>query len=115
MSSLERLAGELLIDHRASPGTPSVPEGTVLESATYTCIHCCRIVIKEFRRTRDRAVCLKCMAIICDECDAARAHGSPCAPFMAQYYDKPNVILSVAGAPARTTPSGLMLPGQITR
>jgi len=92
-----------------------VPEGTVLESATYTCIHCSRIIIKELRRTRDRAVCIRCMAIICDDCDAARAHGASCAPFIAQYYDRPNVILSVAGAPARTTPSGLMLPGHITR
>jgi len=115
MSSLEALAGELLIDHRASPGTSLVPEGKVFESATYTCIHCCRIVVKELRRTRDRAVCLKCMAIICDECDEARAQGASCAPFVAQYYDRPNVILSVAGSPARTTPSGLMLPGYITR
>lgn len=117
MSSLARTAGELLIDHRASPGTTEVPEGKLLEVATYTCSHCCAVVVMHARRTRPREVCLRCMAIICDPCAKRRAKRGNCTPFIAQYLDKPDVILSVAGAPARTTPSpsGLMLPGHITQ
>lgn len=116
MSSLKRTAGELMIDHRASPGTPDVPEGKVLEVQTYTCSHCCRVVVMNERRTRDREVCLRCMAIICDPCAKQRARRGACTPFIAQYMDQPGVIISTAGAPARTTPdpspAGLILPGQ---
>ena len=111
MSSLRRLEGYLLIDHSASPGTRGVPEGKCFESPTVTCSHCQTIVVLNALRTRSRGYCSKCDAYICDGCTAL----GECRPFMAQYTDKPNVILSVAGAPARTTPSGLMLPGHITR
>lgn len=101
-----------MIDHRASPGTREVPEGKLFEAPAYVCVHCCTVVVMEPRRTRDRELCMRCMAIICDPCAALQV----CAPFMSQYYDSPGVILSVAGAPARTTPSplGLLLPDHIT-
>lgn len=112
MSSLLRTAGELTIDHRASPGTREVPEGKLLEVRTYTCAHDGVIVVMNARRTRDRALCIRCMAVICDPCAATGV----CSPFMSQYLDTPGVILSVPNAPAHTPspPLGLLLPGHIT-
>ncbi len=73
--------GYLFIDHSASPGIPAdvalaigmdpdlVREGKVFEAATMTCVHCKSAVIKEPRRTRERASCLKCGGkYICDDC-----------------------------------------------
>ena len=58
-----------MIDHRASPGTPEVPGGTILEAATLHCAHCNSISIKNPGRTRERASCLKCNGMyICDNC-----------------------------------------------
>lgn len=113
MSSLNRLAGELLIDHRASPGTREVPEGKVFEGPTYVCSHCQFVVIMRAERTRPREVCMRCMAIVCDACAALQI----CTPYIARYTDRPNVIISTAGAPARTTPSasGLLLPGHYSQ
>lgn len=79
MSSLRRLEGELLIDHSSSPGIPAgladkwraqgvtvAAPGEKLECGTYTCRHCQTIVILNASRTRERNVCRKCMAIVCD-------------------------------------------------
>jgi len=58
-----------MIDHRASPGTAEVPEGTLLETATMHCAHCNGITIRNPSRTRERASCLKCGGMyICDNC-----------------------------------------------
>lgn len=90
MSSLRRAAGELFIDHSNSPGMPpelaariqalggiAAPGGTVTEAATYTCSHCNAVVIMRPERTRDRAVCRKCMHVVCDRCSLE------CRPFNA--------------------------------
>jgi hypothetical protein len=61
--------GYVLIDHRASPGTSEVPEGTLFETATLHCAHCPSIVIVNPGRTRERAECMKCgYKYICDNC-----------------------------------------------
>jgi hypothetical protein len=77
--------GEVIIDHRASPGLPEhvaraagydpdlCKEGKVLEGATLTCSHCRQRLIKNPKRERERATCLLCRNhYICDLCDAAR-------------------------------------------
>ena len=63
--------GYLLIDHSASPGTASVPEGARLEASTMTCSHCNRVVLLNPMRTRDRGFCFKCNHYVCDspECN----------------------------------------------
>lgn len=72
--------GELMIDHRASPGLTedqarlfgydptAVKEGKLFEAATMTCGHCGTIVIRNPGRTRERGFCPKCSHYICDQC-----------------------------------------------
>lgn len=60
--------GYIMVDHRASPGTPEVPEGTLFEAATMHCSHCGTVVIINPGRTRDRANCTKCGKYVCDSC-----------------------------------------------
>lgn len=77
--------GEVVVDHRASPGLPEhiarlagydpkqVGEGKVFEAATLTCSHCGQRFIKNTWRIRERATCLHCRnQYICDFCDQAR-------------------------------------------
>ncbi len=109
MSSLETQAGWLMIDHRASPGSPEVPEGKLFETKTYVCKHCNFVVIMNMKRTRAREVCIKCMAIICDVCAAT----GECRPFMSQYENKPNTIVSTPNIPYKST-SNLILPDYYT-
>lgn len=75
--------GEIMVDHRASPGIPAdvaermgldpkaVGEGGLLHAATLGCVHCGSHVILNPFRTRERAHCYKCNAYICDMCGAA--------------------------------------------
>ena len=78
--------GELLIDHRATgfkpPGVPAI-----FESAIATCSHCQAAVMMNPLRTRERAVCKKCMAYICDQCAAGMALSGVCRTF-AQVIDE---------------------------
>lgn len=73
--------GELIIDHRASPGLPEdiaraagydpklCREGKLYEVATMTCAHCKCSVVKNMFRTRERHFCAKCSGhYICDPC-----------------------------------------------
>jgi hypothetical protein len=67
--------GEILIDHRASPGLQpgqvpgvAVPGGELYESAVYACSHCQFTVVINPQRNREREWCSKCDAYICDEC-----------------------------------------------
>lgn len=76
MRSLRSKEGCLEIDHRSSPGTAAVPEGTRYESATATCAHCNAIVVLNPGRTRQRGYCRRCDAYICDACQAKE-----CLPF----------------------------------
>lgn len=88
MKSKRRFEGELIIDHRASPGVspalladagvdaPAVPGGTLYESAIVSCAHCPRDVIMNPQRSRERAWCAQCDRYICDICAAARRAGA---------------------------------------
>jgi hypothetical protein len=78
VGSKRAFEGEILIDHRASPGltadeigtfgAPAVGKGEVYESAIYTCSHCeCAVVINP-QRSRERSWCGKCDRYLCDEC-----------------------------------------------
>lgn len=61
--------GYLMIDHRASPGTPQVPGGTLFEAAAMQCAHCNSVNIRNPGRTRERASCFKCGGMyVCDNC-----------------------------------------------
>lgn len=81
--------GELLIDHRNSPGItpewaaargvagPVVGGGKVYESGLKNCKHCGGDVLMHPQRTRDREWCSVCDAYICDSCGLLRKLGSP--------------------------------------
>lgn len=71
--------GELLIDHRNSPGVPGLP--SFFEAATYTCKHCQRIVVLNPERVRERAFCRGCNHRICDPCAAIKAKTLTCRTF----------------------------------
>lgn len=80
LQSKRNLEGYLLIDHRASPGTPQVPEGRILEAPTITCSHCNAVVILNPMRTRPRNYCAKCDHYVCDKAGCIVG----CNPFMKQ-------------------------------
>lgn len=99
MKSLRSLEGEMVIEHRFSPGVPGevmlaigLPadagkRDTVWESAVATCNHCENQVVMNPDRSRERYVCLSCTHYICDECQAQRFLGKPCYPFKAKVAD----------------------------
>jgi len=68
MFSKRSREGEILIDHRCSPGLPSVPQGQIFESAVIVCGHCQFAVILMPLRTRERGWCSKCDKYLCDDC-----------------------------------------------
>lgn len=70
---MTRQEGYLFVDHRASPGTRIVPEGTVFESATKRCAHCAAVVVVNPLRTRARGYCPKCDDYVCDGCTGVMA------------------------------------------
>lgn len=75
-------AGELMMDHRASPGIPAdkaermgldpamVREGAVTRLRTLGCCHCGGCWIENPLRTRPRNHCVKCDRYLCDACAA---------------------------------------------
>lgn len=62
-----RRHGYLMIDHRASPGTAEVPEGTMREVDYACCAHCGGYTMLNPDRKRPRGHCRKCDAYVCDE------------------------------------------------
>lgn len=92
MKTLLTGAGYVLVDHTNSPGLTAkdvagipggvaMPEGTRYERDMKTCAHCQNTVILNPGRVRDRAVCQKCHAYLCDTCGAAQGAGAACLPF----------------------------------
>lgn len=79
--------GELLIDHRNSPGItpefmrannlsgPCVGAGRTFESGLKNCTHCGTDVIMNPLRVRERQWCMRCDAYICDGCGLLRKLG----------------------------------------
>lgn len=92
ISSKLRGDGELLIDHRNSPGItpefmaanklagPVVGKGQVFETALKNCVHCGTDVVLNPGRNRDREWCWACDAYICDPCALLRKLGAPHKP-----------------------------------
>ncbi|WP_291988328.1 hypothetical protein [Luteitalea sp.] len=92
---LDAGAGYVIVDHTNSPGLSAadvahvpgqvaIPGGTVFERDMLSCSHCQATVLLNPARVRDRAVCPKCHAYICDRCETARvAAGGACVPFEA--------------------------------
>jgi hypothetical protein len=81
--SKETHSGELMIDHRASPGIPAakaesmgfdpraVREGAVTRLRTLGCCHCGGVWVENPWRTRPRNDCFKCDRYVCDSCAIA--------------------------------------------
>lgn len=80
----KRQEGELLINHKASPGLtspilipgcdplPIVGEGELLELKIMCCAHCNKEVILNPERIRTRGYCPNCDRYVCDTCEAVR-------------------------------------------
>ena len=79
MFSKREAEGYLLVDHTDSPGISAeqaasvrshlvVPGGTKLETATYNCTNCERMIVLNPLRTRERFYCQKCDGYHCDDC-----------------------------------------------
>jgi hypothetical protein len=70
------LEGEVMIDHRASPGIPGsrlLGEGTLFEGKTLSCCHCRGCWILNPLRTRERHRCFQCGGqYLCDGCNVVR-------------------------------------------
>ena len=90
MSSKRRFEGELTIDHRFTPGlrpeevAPGLPAGAcqgLFEAPTYTCNHCCAVVVLNPLRNRTREYCRKCDHYIWDGCSAIMAKTKECKTF----------------------------------
>lgn len=102
MFSKRSLEGEIVIDHRASPGltraqvgavdAPVVAGGTVYESAIYTCSHCQFAVVINPKRTRERGYCPKCDRYVCDECERLRVKTFECHSVARQFDEIQNAI-----------------------
>jgi hypothetical protein len=73
--------GYLMLDHRASPELPPGVRSPLAEFDTYTCRHCCRVVVMNPDRTRERYKCRGCNHMLCDGCGAIRAAGAACRTF----------------------------------
>lgn len=91
MKTIRSLEGEVVIDHRNSPGIsgelmiaqglpPEAGKG-VYEGVTYTCGHCQTIVFMNSLRTRERHFCRGCSHVICDGCAEEKAKTLQCVTF----------------------------------
>jgi hypothetical protein len=88
MTSKLNNQGELVIDHRNSPGIdpewarargvtgPVVGAGKTYESGLLNCRHCGGDVIMHPQREREREWCWVCDAYICDPCAFLRKMGA---------------------------------------
>ncbi len=83
--------GEVLIDHRDSPGiseemvrSTQLPVGAgqgIFEAPTYTCSHCQVVVVLNPKRNRERAWCRYCDHYICDKCGGILAVTKVCKTY----------------------------------
>lgn len=97
MKRIQDLEGELVIDHRNSPGVPDeileqagLPTGTgrgLFEAPIYTCNHCQQgvtVIVKAFGLREKRFVCSICRKVICEDCAKEKALTGVCVPFEAK-------------------------------
>lgn len=88
------LEGELVIDHRESPGVSEalvreagLPAGAgrgLFKAPIYTCGHCQKgvtVVIGAFGTREKRYVCSGCRKVLCDQCARKKALTGVCDPF----------------------------------
>jgi len=96
--------GYLQIDQR-NVHAP-LPAGTQrhLETDTYTCSHCQKVVILNPNRTRERYKCTGCQHHICDTCAAEKFAGKQCKTF----WQQANELLEKSVR--QTNPSPIILP-----
>jgi hypothetical protein len=104
MKSIRSLAGELLIDHRNSPGIapeilvannlPASAGKGIFETAVYSCGHCQAMVPEDPKMY----LCRGCTHILCDRCAKQKALTGLCRPF-AQWADE---VLTAAEAASRS-------------
>lgn len=85
MSSLLRHDGELVLDHRVSPGLTAsearsvgldgvnLGEGSIAEFRVLACNHCGGLQLMNPFRTRERGYCRLCDHYVCDLCKAVMA------------------------------------------
>ena len=95
MRSKRDQTGEIIIDHRNSPGLtpefmrannldgPVVGAGQTFEGGLKNCSHCGADVILRPERVRPREWCWACDAYICDPCGLLRKLGAPHKPLAA--------------------------------
>lgn len=107
--------GELVVDHRASPGLPeniarwagydpkACGEGSIYKVATLHCSHCLMRGVPNHARTRPRALCMECNNreghYICDTCDFERSQpGYVHAPLVKKIEDHLNTIVKMGSS-----------------
>lgn len=97
MKTIRELEGELLIDHRNSPGVPAellhaagLPTEAgkgVYEAPIYTCGHCQAgvfVVVAAFGAREKRYVCRGCSHVLCARCAQEKVLTGMCVPFAAK-------------------------------
>lgn len=97
MNSMRAFEGEVLIDHRDSPGIPAHLEVAMglrpgdtrgkFECAVVTCKHCQRQIMMRPDRSRERGRCRGCNRYICDPCTAQYALDHECRDIERQFAD----------------------------
>lgn len=98
---LKDLEGELLLDHRNSPGVPvemlrqaglpDIAGRGLFEAPIYTCGHCQRgvvVIVKAFGVREKRYVCSGCRKVICEGCAREKALTGICKPFEARVLEQ---------------------------
>lgn len=95
MRSKRDQTGEIVIDHRDSPGLtpefmrdnnlsgPVVGAGETFKAGVKNCSHCGSDVVLRPERVRPREWCWQCDAYICDGCGLRRKLGVPHVPLAA--------------------------------
>jgi len=89
---LQDLEGELLIDHRNSPGVPqellaNLPPGAgrgIYEGPIYTCSHCqagVTVIVTAFGGREKRHLCGGCGKVVCASCAEEKARTGVCKTF----------------------------------
>jgi len=118
-------AGVVIVDHRNSPGLTAadvahvpgqvaVPGGTLFERDMLSCSHCQATVLLNPARVRDRALCPKCHAYICDRCEGVRvATGGACVPFEAVLDRASELLVRHAGQADHPDLAALNDPAQL--